>query len=67
MSDLISRQPMPTQKQIEYAEYLAKRMCESLPKEFSKEAYSKFIEKWKPIVKREDDAMNEPNEWQLRY
>lgn len=57
----------PTQKQVEYAEYLAKRMCQDLPSEYTKEAYSEFISKWKPIVKHEDEAMNEPNEWQMRY
>lgn len=57
----------PTEKQIEYAKYLAKRMNTKLPSEFTKEAYSDFISKWKPIVKKEDDSMNEPNEWQLRY
>lgn len=57
----------PTKKQIEYAEYLAERMCQKLPSEFTKEAYSEFISKWKPIVKEEDEAMNEPTEWQLQY
>lgn len=57
----------PTEKQIEYAKYLAKRMCQELPSEFTKKAYSEFISKWKPVVKEEDDAMNEPNEWQLKY
>ena len=44
-----------------YAKYLAARMCQKLPEEFTKEAYSEFIDKWKPIVKSEDDAMNEPD------
>ena len=57
----------PTKKQVEYATYLAKRMCQELPKEYSKNAYSDFISKWKPIVKAEDDAMNEPSEWQWNY
>ena len=57
----------PTQKQIEYAKYLAERMCVELPAEYTREAYSEFISKWKPAVKAENDAMNEPNEWQLRY
>lgn len=57
---------MPTKKQIEYAQYLAKRMCEELPKEFTREAYSAFILKWKPIVKHEDDYMNE-SDWGLAY
>lgn len=57
----------PTEKQIEYAKYLAKRVCQELPYEFTKKAYSEFISKWKPVVKEEDDAMNEPNEWQLKY
>ena len=55
----------PTQKQIEYAKYLADRMCVELPTEFTKEAYSEFISKWKPIVKHEDDGMNAPNAWQM--
>lgn len=57
----------PTEKQIAYAEYLAERMCQELPSEFTKEAYSEFISKWKPIVREEDEAMNEPTEWQLQY
>lgn len=57
----------PTQKQKEYAKYLADRMCEDLPKECTKMAYSAFINRWKPVVKAEDDAMNEPSAWQLKY
>ena len=57
----------PTQKQIEYAKYLAKRMCQNLPDDFTKKAYSEFIDKWKPVVKQEDDAMNEPDAWQMKY
>ena len=57
----------PTMKQIEYAKYLAKRVCEPLPTEFTKSAYSEFIDKWKPVVKHEDDGMNEPNAWQMQY
>ena len=57
----------PTEKQIAYAQYLAQRMCQELPKEYTKKAYSEFISKWKPIVKHEDDAMNEPNAWQMAY
>lgn len=58
---------IPTDKQVAYAAYLAKRMCQELPEEFTKEAYSEFISKWKPIVKQEDDAMNEPSGWGLKY
>ena len=57
----------PTEKQIDYAKYLAQRMCEDLPSEFTKEAYSDFIAKLKPVVKHEDDAMNEPSGWGLSY
>jgi len=57
----------PTEKQIAYAKYLAERMCQKLPEEFTKEAYSEFIDKWKPIVKSEDDGMNEPDAWQMQY
>ena len=57
----------PTDKQIRYAEYLAQRMCQDLPKEFTKQAYSEFISKWKPIVQQEDMGMNEPNAWQMQY
>ena len=57
----------PTQKQMEYAKYLAERMCVELPMKFTKEAYSEFISKWKPVVKHEDDGMNEPNAWQMQY
>lgn len=57
----------PTEKQIKYAEYLSKRVCEELPKEYTKKAYSDFISKWKPVVKHEDDVMNEPDEWQMQY
>ena len=68
MSELISKANMePTQKQIEYAKYLAERMCVELPMEFTKGAYSEFISKWKPVVKHEDDGMNEPNAWQMQY
>ena len=59
--------PPPTEKQIEYAKYLAKRACQELPTEFTKQAYSEFISKWKPIVKKEDDEMNEPSSWQMQY
>lgn len=57
----------PTQKQTEYAEYLANRMCQNLPDDFTKKAYSEFIDRWKPVVKQEDDAMNEPDAWQMQY
>ncbi len=57
----------PTQKQEEYAKYLAERMCEDLPEEYTKAAYSAFISRWKPIVKAEDDAMNDPSAWQWQY
>lgn len=57
----------PTEKQIKYAEYLAYRMCVNLPEEFTKQAYSDFISKWKPVVKHEDDGMNEPDSWQMQY
>ena len=57
----------PTEKQIKYAQYLAKRMCQKLPKEYTRQAYSDFISKWKPAVLEEDKAMNEPNEWQMQY
>ncbi len=57
----------PTKKQIEYARYLAQRMCQNLPKEYTKQAYSDFISKWKPVVQHEDMAMNEPDEWQMQY
>lgn len=57
----------PTEKQIKYAQYLAKRMCQEMPKEFTKEAYSEFISKWKPAVLEEDKAMNEPDSWQMQY
>ena len=57
----------PTEKQVEYAKYLAQRMGVELPKENTKQAYSDFISKWKPVVKHEDDAMNEPNAWQMQY
>ena len=57
----------PTAKQIEYANYLANRMGISLPEDHTKDAYSKFIDYWKPVVKHEDDAMNEPSGWALSY
>ena len=57
----------PTEKQVEYAKYLEQRMGIELPKENTKQAYSDFISKWKPVVKQEDDAMNEPNAWQMQY
>ena len=57
----------PTEKQVEYAKYLAQRMGVELPKENAKQSYSDFISKWKPVVKHEDDAMNEPNAWQMQY
>lgn len=58
---------IPTEKQIKYAKYLAQRMCQELPKEFTKQAYSEFISKWKPIVKHEDMGMNMPSTWQMQY
>lgn len=57
----------PTEKQIKYAQYLAKRMCQELPKEYTKQAYYDFISKWKPVVQNEDKAMNKPDAWQMRY
>ena len=57
----------PTQRQEEYAKYLAKRICEDHPKEYTKTAYTAFISRWKTVVKAEDDAMNEPSEWQWQY
>lgn len=57
----------PTEKQVAYATYLAQRMCVELPKQATKEAYSAFIDKWKPAVAEEDKAMNESSDWQLRY
>lgn len=57
----------PTEKQIKYAEYLAQRMRQDLPKEYTKQAYSDFISKWKPAVIAEDKAMNEPDAWQMQY
>lgn len=56
-----------TEKQIAYAQYLAQRMCVELPTDNTKEAYSAFIDKWKPLVAQEDKAMNEPSEWQWQY
>lgn len=70
MSNLISRQAAmakPTIKQVAYVEYLAQRMCQKLPKEYTKKAYSEFIDVWKPIVKHEDNGMNDPNAWQMQY
>ena len=58
---------IPTERQIRYAQYLAKRMCVELPKENTKEAYSDFISKWKPAVENEDKGMNEPDGWQMQY
>lgn len=57
----------PTEKQIKFAQYLAMRMNEELPEEFTKEAYSKFISKWKPAVEEEDSGMNEPDAWGWQY
>ena len=57
----------PTDKQIKYAKYLAQRMCQDLPTEFTKQAYSDFISKWKPAVTAEDIGMNEPDAWQMQY
>ncbi len=55
-----------TEKQVNYATYLAQRMCVDLPKEDTKEAYSDFINKWKPAVKEEDKGMNE-NTWAIEH
>lgn len=49
--EYISKAVEPTQKQIEYAEYLGKRMCQELPSEFTRKAYSAFIDELKPFVK----------------
>lgn len=35
--------PPPTEKQVEYAKYLSEQTGLDLPKEFTKEAYSRFI------------------------
>lgn len=64
--DTIPSDQPPTEKQVEYAKYLGERMCQALPQEFTKEAYSKFISTWKPFVKEEDDAMNVSN-WALDH
>ena len=48
----------PTDKQEEYAKYLAKRMAVNLPNDYTKSAYSEFIDHWKPIVQHEDNGMN---------
>ena len=58
---------IPSEKQIKYAKYLAERMCQELPTEFTKQAYSDFIAKWKPAVQHEDAGMNEPTAWQTQY
>lgn len=57
----------PTEKQVKYAEYIAKRMCQEIPKDFTKEAYSEFISNGRPIVQHEDMGMNEPDTWQMQY
>ncbi len=57
----------PTKRQVEYAKYLAYRMCEDLPKEYTWTAYSEFINRLRPLVKSEDDAMNEPDVWGYNY
>lgn len=57
----------PTEKQIMYAKYLARRTYQELPKECTKKTYSDFIRKWKLVVKYEDDGMNEINLWQMQY
>ena len=57
----------PTEKQEKYAKYLASRMCVSLPTEYTKAAYSSFISHWKPIVKEEDDYLDELIAWQIVY
>ncbi len=49
----------PTDKQRKYADYLARRMSVSLPETPTKQAYSDFISKWKPVVEKEDAGMNE--------
>ncbi len=56
-----------TEKQVKYAEYLAKRMGIELPQERTRKAYSEFISKWKPAVEEEDRGMNEPSAWQTQY
>ncbi len=44
-----------------------KRDLQDLPKEYTKQAYSEFISKWKPAVLEEDKGMNEPDAWQMQY
>lgn len=56
-----------TEKQKEYAKYLAQRMRVELPKEKTKQAYSEFISKWRPAVESEDRAMNEQSAWKMQY
>ena len=65
--DEASTKVAPTTKQIKYATYLAKRVNISLPKEYTKEAYSEFISKWALFVQEEDKGMNEPDAWQMQY
>lgn len=49
-----------TDRQVEYAKYLAEKLGQpELPKEVMKQAYSDFISWFKPMVKTEDDAMND--------
>ena len=68
VSDCVDEiEKLPSAKQIKYAQYLAQRMCQDLPKEYTKQAYSDFISKWKPVVQHEDMGMNEPNAWQMQY
>lgn len=49
-------------RQVEYAKYLAEKLGQpELPEEVMKQAYSDFISWFKPMVKAEDDAMNDDN------
>ena len=56
-----------TEKQIKYATYLAQWIGVELPKSKTKDVYSKFISKWKPVVEEEIKGMNEPDSWQMQY
>lgn len=51
----------PTEKQIEYAKYLAQRMGVHLSKEFTKQAYSEFISKMREVKEEQEPIFDKPH------
>lgn len=57
--EIIEKYITPTKEHIEYAQYLAQRMRQDLPKEYTEKAYWDFICKWERPVWVEDEEMKD--------